>query len=331
MNFIKKRLWYVPVVFLLALPFIGWTLDWPLIREFREKQCRKSYHYLNTDLVCESAVTISKTGYLTTKNDVIAYAEKEYAAGRLIEVSVYFRDLRDGPAFGINESADFAPASLMKLPLVFAYFHMEEENPGFLEQKVLYTKEHSDIPDLVQSEPSGAKLIAEAEYSLEELLKNMVIYSDNDAYYALVEFINAMPDRAQQVLTTYEELGVVDPRTFEEEVISVRGYAALYRLLYNSSYLSALNSEKVLSWLAASAYGKGLEAGVPEGIVVANKFGERENKGVKQLHDCGVIYYPGNPYSLCVMTMGKDYAELAHVIAEISRIFYEEVDSRRLK
>lgn len=332
MHSIKNKPWIIFVLFLIVAPIIGWSLDFPLYREFRESRCRKGLDFVNADFACERAPVITKTSYLKTRNDILTFIDAEHAEGRLADVSIYFRDLHDGPVLGVNETADFAPASLMKLPLVFAYMHMEEEHPGFIQNKTAYKKEHGpEVPDLVQTTRPNAPLEEGVEYTLEELLKDTVIYSDNDAYYTLVEYANAMQDGPHQVLTAFQEIGIIDPRAPDEEVVSVRGYASLYRLLYNVSYLNVENSEKVLEWLADSVYDKGLEAGVPGEVRVAHKFGEREYPdGTKQLHDCGIIFFPGNPYSLCVMTKGKDYGELAAVIAQISRLLYEEVQSRQL-
>lgn len=52
--------------------------------------------------------------------------------------------------------------------------------------------------------------------------------------------------------------------------------------------------------------------------------------GVVELHDCGIIYYPNNPYVLCVMTRGDSMEELKKIISTISLMTYKEVDSRRL-
>jgi hypothetical protein len=87
----------------------------------------------------------------------------------------------------------------------------------------------------------------------------------------------------------------------------------------------------LLSLLVQSDFGGGLQSGVPPNIKVANKFGERIlESGEKQLHDCGIIYYPDNPYQLCIMTSGNNFKELEKIIREISKEVYEEVDSRRV-
>lgn len=46
----------------------------------------------------------------------------------------------------------------------------------------------------------------------------------------------------------------------------------------------------------------------------------------EQFHDCGIVYYPENPYILCVMTQGFSLSEANAVIANLSRVTYEYVD-----
>ena len=72
-------------------------------------------------------------------------------------------------------------------------------------------------------------------------------------------------------------------------------------------------------------------AELPNDIVVAHKFGERDlEDNTKQLHDCGVVYYPQNPYLICIMTHGQSYKSLERIIQHISGKVYKEVDSRKL-
>lgn len=99
------------------------------------------------------------------------------------------------------------------------------------------------------------------------------------------------------------------------------------RVLFNATYLNDANSEKALVLLSKATFDKGLTAGVPSTIVVSHKFGEHVNgaDGVinsVELHDCGIVYYPKNPYLLCVMTRGKNINDLQNTIKEISNTVY---------
>lgn len=85
----------------------------------------------------------------------------------------------------------------------------------------------------------------------------------------------------------------------------------------------------MLSLLSQSAFPQGLEAGVPQDLPVAHKFGEYDDgKGGKQLNDCGIIYKPHKPYLLCVMTEGKDLDALAKVISTISNKVYTTLQAQ---
>jgi beta-lactamase class A len=114
------------------------------------------------------------------------------------------------------------------------------------------------------------------------------------------------------------------------DFFSAKSYAAIFRMLYNASYLSIGQSEEVLELLSRSTFTKGLVAGVPPGTKVAHKFGEAtqvdqdSGKIVKrELHDCGVIYKEKSSYILCVMTEGSDFDSLENIIASISRITWD--------
>lgn len=111
--------------------------------------------------------------------------------------------------------------------------------------------------------------------------------------------------------------------------ITVKEYASFFRILFNSSYLSRENSEKALRLLDATDYNDALPAGVPPGIQVAHKFGEAGTVEVeRQLHDCGIVYFPDHPYLACIMTRGKELDGLKQSIVDISKFIYGKVDEQ---
>lgn len=289
--------------------------------------------YINKRLACTERPLLAKTNYVALKRDIEAYIERAVSAGGVTEVSVYFRDLEAGPTFGIDTSSTFAPASLLKLPVAMALFSLSEDDAGLLEQKLLYSREELskkyEIGRQINFDFSGDDLREGEMYPVRELIRASLMYSDNVAYQALIDYINNVyPEGSTLLLKAFREIGVVDPRTTSEEIVSVRDYSSLFRLLYNASFLSPEDSDTLLDWLAQASFDAGLEAGVPQDIVVASKFGERQDEQGKRLHDCGIIYYPDNPYTLCVMTAGGDWAALKQAIGDISRMVYQEVDSR---
>jgi beta-lactamase class A len=278
------------------------------------EKCSNDVVYVNADVACGRPDVIKKTGYIETRNHISELIEKAKKESGVVNASVYFRDLVHGPVLSISELEEFAPASLLKLPLAFVYFSAAEDQSGVMAQKINYggttTLREQRIQPRISAE-SGR------EYSIEELLKMMLVHSDNASYEVLEQFLSDSPGRMTMRTETFQEVGLIDPKDRVEATITVRGYASLFR---------------ILSWLSETEYKAGLVAGVPTDVKVAHKFGERlYANDVKELHDCGIIYFPENPYLLCVMTRGSDFAELENLIREISRTVYQEVDSRRLQ
>lgn len=244
------------------------------------------------------------------------------------EFAVYFRDLNNGPWFGINPDADFTPASLMKVPLMIAYYKQAESDSSILQKKIVIQQSDSDFS---QNLITGEKIKIGKEYTIEEVIDFMITDSDNTAMFNLLNNID--PEKLDQV---YTDLGITVPNVrTPEDFMSVKEYASFFRILYNSAYLNEYYSEKALSLLSQTKFTDGLVAGVPLGIKVSHKFGERKNIDLQtsneQLHECGIIYFPKHPYLLCVMTRGDNFQQMSNFIADTSRLVYETIDKNYSK
>jgi beta-lactamase class A len=306
--------------------------------------CNAKYILVNADLLCSGRKEVlDKTQYTDLRYRLQEYIESEKKTGMVSDVAVYFRDLHQGPVLGINETADFAPASLLKLPLAMLYEMEEEKNEGFLESSppLGYTmrgderspeerRAHPSAMNMNQAYPPPEEIQPGERYTIDDLLFRMLAYSDNKAFTLLSDHI--IKTRGEDAfIGVYQDLGVLARSQGQTDFVSVRSYASLFRLLYNASFVNAEYSEKLLEYMSKSTFTQGLVAGVPEGVPVSHKFGERgvPGSGEVQLHDCGIVYFPENPYVLCVLTRGQSMPELAMTISHISQEVYEEVNSRR--
>jgi beta-lactamase class A len=291
--------------------------------------CGRSYPLINPWLRCEPEQNLLKKKEFS---DFRVGLEKKIdgwkAQGRVSHVSVYLRDLQFGPWMGINEQESYSAASLLKVPVMFAVLKKAERNPAILGQRVKITAEIIDHS--FQEFSPAHKVVVGKVYTVDELLYFMIAYSDNNAKNALGVYLQLLSPEESLIEQTMEELGLVGLyRTLSDEV-TIKQAASLFRILYNASYLSKDKSEKALELLSESAFTDGIASGLPSDITIAHKFGERENEdGVKQLHDCGVVYHPDGHYLLCIMTRGSNEKELATVIADISREIATEIKSRR--
>jgi beta-lactamase class A len=296
-------------------------------RYYVTKKCYDKFTFIDAGHACGNDTVINKVGYIGLQRKIEAYIVDQKIAGHLADASVYFRDLEDGPIFGINQDEDFAPASLLKLPLALVYLTEAEKDSNILKEKISVA-----VPQwgFERAFASGEEIDPRVPHTVESLLSSMLINSDNNAYGVLQTHLYDI-GKINTVVQTFVDFGFVSPADLTDEVLSVRRYGAIFRSLYHLAYLNAEFSEQVLDWLSQSTFKQGLPAGVPAEIKVAHKFGERyTDDGKKQLHDCGIIYYPENPYLLCVMTSGTNFDDLVSVIRYISQEVYKEVDSRRI-
>jgi len=293
--------------------------------------CVGNYKFINKHTPCFNAQVVGKQEYTSLRSEIYAYIENEKKTNDSVLVSVFFRDLNTGPTFGINENADFIPASLLKLPNVLALFSFNEENPSanVFDRSIMIT---GDPLENTQEFKPEMKLEKNKEYLVSEIVKYSLAYSDNLADNALRNYLKILSADTDILTQTYRELGIVDANaSIEKEIVTPKTYASMFRLLYNSSFLNSENSEKVLSALSQSTFNDGLRQGVPSDIVIAHKFAERILEGnEKQLHDCGIVYYPKNPYLICVMVKGGDFTKMTNIISHISGAVFEEFDSRKI-
>lgn len=284
---------------------------------------QSGYHYINPLLECDNTEGIENNSELThLKSSLTTQINQMYEKQSVSHIAVYFRDLNNGPWFGINEDSDFTPASLLKVPVMIAYLKLAEIDPTILTKKLIYDPTDNPPESPAQNIPS---IQPNASYKVEELINRMITYSDNNAFNILTKEIDY-----NHIKQVHLDLGLKIPGVdTPEDFISVKEYTSIFRVLFNSSYLSRSMSEKALTILAKASYHDGLVAGIDPGVETAHKYGVRKGyNDVDQLHDCGIVYYPGHPYLVCIMTKGKDFNELATVLSQLSRTIFSEIQSR---
>ncbi len=279
----------------------------------------EQYHFITPQVPCDVQDKVSANYNPQLKGKLQNYIDMPGVRKLTKHVSVYYYNFKDGSWFGINEDEKFAPASLLKVPILISIMKESEVFPNFLSRKIKY--EGIDT-GLGQYYPPGEQLNVGQIYTVGELAEIAIKYSNNEASYTLFDFMGE-----DKVFNVYRDIGIPLPGKLGERFISVREYMSFFKTLFDSSYLSHTSSEKILGLLTETTFKDGIVAGVPENIKVAHKFGERideETEGL-QLHDCGIVYAPGNPYLLCVMTRGDNFENLSKIIKKISEIIYTDI------
>lgn len=280
-----------------------------------------NYKFTNPILDCESSSQDEHS--VISSSDVYHKVESLKNNYKLENISLYFRDLNNGPWIGINEKTIFSPASLLKTPVLMALLKYSEENNNIL-NKEIDVKINDIIENFHQSIIPPNTLKPDTVYTLGQIADSMIVNSDNSSAGLIIKNI---PEK--YIHDVFYSIGVPYKDTNSEVELTVKDYAGFFRVLFNSSYLNREMSEKALEILSRSQYKSGLVGGVPNNIIVSHKFGERIIGDTKQLHDCGIVYYPNRPYILCIMTKGDDLIKQQDTIKELSSYIYQKVDSYR--
>ncbi|MEI7891197.1 MAG: serine hydrolase [bacterium] len=299
--------------------FLAKTID------SKEQECSKNYPFVSHEIDCQKIDdVVNRVDDL--HSNVGKIIEDEKNKKHIIRASVFYRDLNTKQWFGIDDSIGYYPASLIKLPIALVYFKIAQLQPGILDKQIVISQDATNQDDSDQHYPPAEKLVAGNAYSVRELIRRMLVYSDNVPFGPLSDGVS---DYSERVLT---DLGVYVPLEKEKQGtwnVTTKSYANIFRMLFNASYLDLDHANEVLEMLSKSTFTKGIVAGVPEGVKVAHKFGEatamKDESTVSSLvlNDCGIIYKPKHPFVLCIMTEGNDFSQQEKVIQEIARSAYD--------
>lgn len=311
---------------------IGWLLPSPTaLQKYTGgvlRQTDSSYQFINPLLACDIGAQEVFTELAPLKKAVAATVARNVQEGKAKNISIYFRSTKNAHWFDINPATTYAPASLLKVFVMMAYYKETDQRdmPGLLQKLIPF----QGSPNSASDQPGEVipHLISGRLYTVDQIIKQMIVYSDNDALNTLIATADAkFPETLNEI---FSDLKITSPLTDENTyAMGVDQYSLVLRVLIASTYLSRDYSERALDLLSQAHYQGGLVAGVPPAIKVAHKFGDTtvvstSSPPTPELHDCGIIYYPSNPYILCVMTQGSSFATLQGVIRDISAVAYQE-------
>lgn len=244
-----------------------------------------------------------------------------------IKIGVYFNDLGNAGWVGVNQTEKFIPASLLKLPMLISYYKLRENEPNLFDQQISYTgNDFNSLRNTNDASPITPGHI----YSIQELLRAMIVDSDNNALELLYQY---KKDALKEV---FDDLGTPLPDNRNDiamqDFLTPEAMAKFFLVLYNGSYLKKTDSEEALQLLSEVKFKDGIVAGIPSDVIVSHKYGERKvnvgnGNSENELHDCGIVYWPKGPYQLCIMTRGKslNLDSASKIISSISKIVYEGV------
>jgi beta-lactamase class A len=227
----------------------------------------------------------------------------------------YFEYLPTGTSIGINEDSEFTAASLLKVPVVMAYYHKKEAmgtqtDPMVTIQEKELNKKFGDL----------YKKGAGAQINLDDAVHLALQESDNTASLILADQIS--DDDFKYV---YEGLDIPLALKGDSPIVTAIQYTSVIKSLYFGSILNKDDSEKLLEILTKTKLNDMLPTGISKDVPVAHKIGLID----KQIYqDCGIVYVPQRPYALCMISKSKR-KEARNRMSKVSKMIYDYVSSQK--
>lgn len=256
------------------------------------------------------------------KNKIVDIVNQQLKSGNARDISLYFRDLSDGPWFSINDNVKYNPASMMKVPVMIGWLKRAEKDPTVLKLKFTFDEKKYHTPVFKIAPEKSLK--NGFSYSVDELLSYMMHFSDNNAMSVLYSELSDA--ECKNIL---DSMDVASNPDGDQDSITVHGYSGFLRILYNASFLNREMSEKALKLMSYQDFSHGIAAGLPTGVKLASKYGvysTKENPDTIQLHEFGIVYHPKGPYILGIMTRGNNLNKQSEVIKSLSASVYKSYD-----
>lgn len=291
--------------------------DNPPVQAVREDSA--AYEFINPLLFTVGSES-DLPEYRPLKELINDYADRAVQNTSVRDISVYFRNLNSGQWISVNDEVTYSPSSMLKVVTLMAVMRAAESEPMILKKHLMIVGDDADLIARQQRYAVEDPIRSGHTYPVQTLIDHLIIDSDNVANIALINMLSE-----DRIAPIYDDLRL-DPMGSGRNY-TAEEYSHVFRTLYNSTYLSRNVSEKVLGLLSRTKFDQGIVSGVPDGTIVSHKFGSHaETPNDVELHDCGIVYYPENPYFLCVMTRGIEFDALETSIADISKLVYEYFD-----
>ncbi len=229
-------------------------------------------------------------------------------------ISLYLESLNSGANITINKDLRVFPFSLAKLPLAIVVMKKIENRELKLNQGIELKEE-----DLDSLSGELYKSKAGTVISIGDLLKTLLVDSDNTAQHALLRNISL--DNMQVLISGVGLEGLSN----SDSKISAKEYTRFFRILFFSSYLLPKNSQRIIELLSEATFHDFISSGMPPNVTFAHKYGEDINNQIYL--DSGIIYIKNRPTMITVMLQGLKEVKAKEVMSDIGYEAYRYVSN----
>ena len=249
------------------------------------------------------------------RDDLIEILKENNVDGAFI-----VRNMEDGRTVQYNENKVVPSASLIKMFIMINAFERIREGSLWFDTEI--PVEESDIVDF-----SVLKFLKPRKYQLEELLRLMIVYSDNTATNVLMDHFGM-----EDINGTIKRMGC-DDTTMQRKMMDFEAAAAgkqnyttaadvfsLMDRLYRGTLLGAGYDDGMLEIMQGQSDEEMMRRYLPDEIQIARKSGELEGLN----HEIAIVSTEKLDYIYVFFTWGgTDCNQTRDIIAKTSKMVYD--------
>jgi beta-lactamase class A len=234
---------------------------------------------------------------------------------------------------GLNAERKYRAASLIKIPLAIALMHGVEKGALGLDELLTVTEEN--MVEAGEGKGGDVDHAGEgARFTVDDVLYHALANSDNSATNMLIGYVGM--DNVNRIIEAYGAKDTVLARKMydwdaarkgKENYTTPAEIAVFFESLRRKDALPPRYCRRLLHIMAKSKFKDKLTKKLPEKIkeFLPRKGGTLSpaNGMPEVVHDAGIVYAPGRPYTIGVFTEGVEKEEAKGVIADVSKAAYE--------
>ncbi len=252
------------------------------------------------------ALPIQKDNSQDVRQDVIAKLLKSEKGS----YSIYYKDLKTGTTFGINENEVLTAASLNKLPIIAYLYNRASLGKVNIEDKVII--QDSDI----QNYGTGSIQYGGAgqSFSLKTLAKLSLEQSDNTAAHVLGIRLDL-----SNVQKYIDSLGFVSTDMANDKT-TAREMGKLLELIYNHKVANEALTKELLDFMEGTDFEDRIPSELPKNVNVYHKTGD----AIGMIHDVAIVDGK-SPFILAFLTSDiTDETHAKQTIGKIAKYIYDK-------
>lgn len=249
---------------------------------------------------------IQSMSYRQLSDSIKAYLEDKEGT-----YAIHFMALTGRGRFGIGDLEPMIAASTTKVPINLYLFNLFAKGVMDPEWELEYCEEdYEEGTGSIQYEDYGTL------YTIRELVRRSIVESDNVAINMLVRFAG------WNEVKVFMEKSVGHEVDFAGNSFSAKDMAVFMKAVYDFRNAHPDLGEEFLNYLEHTEFNDRIPLYLPEGTIVAHKIGTEINV----INDVAIIF-ADRSYILSILSNGVVEEQAIEVLAEISRMVYENVEN----